>query len=103
MDRQAKTYLELKKSQRNVKQNIERLYSISSALYQEIQDIKNFVNYKHNDDISDAENRIGKINLQDQQPNKNRTPLQSSMSVLDNLEEYTESIPQNRKMKIINN
>jgi hypothetical protein len=97
-----KSILELKVNQRTMNQNINRIYSICSALYQEIQDIKHFVNFKHTD----------KPNIPNNMPSTNtdnsRT-IQKSMNVLENLGDFADSLPKTntanngRKLKIINN
>ena len=88
MDRQSKNVLELKRSLRVVQQNINRLYSIASALFQEIQDIKHFVNYKHTDSLGEVESSSS-LNLQ-KNLSHGQNQMQSSMSVLDNVEEFAE-------------
>lgn len=51
MDRITKTEATLKQTVRVQQQNIARLYSICSALYQEIQELKHHVNYKAPDSL----------------------------------------------------
>ena len=55
MDRISKTEGELKKTVRIQQQNINRLYSICSTLYQEIQDLKHHTNYKVSDGMESTE------------------------------------------------
>ena len=108
-----KSVVELKVNQRVMNQNINRLYSICSALFQEIQDIKHFVNFKHEDqpNINDTLTRSTN-NQPNNQPNKqpNNRNIQNSMNVLENLGDFADSLPKNngnannnRKLKIINN
>lgn len=109
MDKSSKGQLELKKSMRVQQQNINRLYSICSALYQEIQDIKRFVNYKHDDSLGDVESSSGNINqpqsrLQNTMNQMNQlNQMSGPMNVLDQVEEFADNMPKNRKLRIINN
>ena len=96
MDRESKNVLELKKSLRVIQQNINRLYGICSAIYQEIQDIKHFVNYKHDDNLGEVESTHTNISM-------GQKNMQDSMNILDNVEEFAETMPKGRRLRIINN
>ncbi len=100
-----KSVVELKVNQRVMNQNINRLYSICSALFQEIQDIKHFVNFKHEDQPNVDDNLTRPSNNQG-----NNRNIQNSMNVLENLGDFADSLPKNNgnannnsKLKIINN
>ncbi len=100
--KEPKSVVELKVNQRVINQNINRLYNICSALYQEIQEIKHFVNFKHSDQPNVSNNLSSSKNLQ------NSKTIQNSMNVLENLGDFADSLPRNensgnRKLKIINN
>ena len=85
---ESKSILELRKLVVNTQQNIQRLYSISSALFKEIQDVKRFVNFRHEDSLGDVESSTSNV--------------QSKNS--DNMvQEYADSLKEGRKLKIINN
>ncbi len=96
MDRESKNVLEIKKSLRVIQQNINRIYGICSALFQEIQDVKHFVNYKQDDSLGEVESTHARINM-------GQKDMQNSMNVLDNVEAFTDNMPKGRKLRIINN
>ncbi len=83
-----KNILALRRDVFKTQQHIEKIYSIVSALYQEIQEIK-------------KETNIGPT----KQTYVNNNPNEKeSMGVLDDLTEYADNLPRNsRKVKIINN
>lgn len=98
-DRDTKSVLELKRTQRAIQININKLFRICDALYEEIHNIKHFIDYKppsleQNNRQSDTQN-----NFQRQQSSNN------PMSVLDDVNEFTSSTQQQpqRKLKIIDN
>lgn len=108
--KETKSIVELKVNQRVINQNINRLYNICSALFQEIQEIKHFVNFKHSDQPDVGNNLSSSTNnLQNNSQNnsQNSDTLQNSMNVLENLGDFADSLPNNnngtRKLKIINN
>jgi uncharacterized protein YoxC len=100
MDRDPKHLLEVKKNMRTIQSNIQRLYSITSALYEEIQQIKHFVNFKHDEEV------INNLNVNQKNQNQ-KNNFSYHNSVLDNVEEFSESLSSStqngRKLKIINN
>ena len=104
MDKEHKSLLEIKKNQRNIQNHINKVYNICSALYQEIQDVKQFVNYKHDDSLGDVESSTTQLN---NNPNSQKytmqNQIQNSINVLDNVEDFTEKMPRNRKMKVVDN
>lgn len=112
----SKAVLELKKGLMNAQANIGHLYRITSALYQEINDIKRFVNYKNENSLGDVESNSS--NVQSNQPNTGNpnnfrqqgNNLNDHFSVLDNVGEFADALPKNmntggggRRLKIINN
>lgn len=105
-NKDSKRIYEVQKSLISVQQNINRIYNICSALYQEIQDVKKFVEYKASDSLGDVESTTSNINGQTKQQN-----IKASIDVLNNLEEYTDTNNNNtnfqgqrgRKLKVINN
>lgn len=97
-DRDTKSVLELKKTQRTIQLNINRLYKICDALYEEIHNIKHFVNYKAPTLEASLGDRTNGFQKQQVNP----------MSVLDNIDEFTMPQQQStgstgRKLKIIDN
>ena len=102
-----KSLNELKRAVLNLQQNNANLYKITSALFQELQEIKHFVNYKHEDSLGDVESSKHKVRQSTMPPQSH--PLHPNqrvaMNVLDNIEEFAESIPSRsgRSLKIINN
>jgi len=92
---QPKYVLDLKNKIAVQQQNINRLYAITSALYQEIQDLKHFTNFKHSDSLADVENVANKfeaINLNGKTGNSTNVETADPMTGT-----------RGRKMKIINN
>ena len=97
-----KSVLELKRSIVVIQQNINKLYNICSALYQEIQDVKHFVDFKTEDGLGDVENTTSNIN---RTTNRN-TQTQHNLDVLKSVEEFADASLQGqrgRKLKIIDN
>jgi len=90
-----KKVLELQRALVVAQQNIQRLYSISSQLYQEIIDLKRHTNYKN-------EENLGEV------PRNQTQRTTANADALSNLENMVSSIQQNasggpRKLKVINN
>src|SRR3990172_391403 len=115
MNREPKSVKELKRSIINLQQNNANLYKICTALFQEIQEVKHFVNYKHDDSLGDVES--SRVNItqtpiqnnvsssKSKQVPSSATSQKQSINILDNVEEYTESVPTvptGRKLRIIN-
>jgi len=98
--RPSKDILELKKMIGNQQANVRNIYNICSALYQEIQDIKRFVNFKHEDSLGEVESST---TMAEQGTNQLMNRMQNQLNVLDNVEEFADNMPKNRKLKIINN
>lgn len=111
----SKAVLELKKGLMNAQANIGHLYRITSALYQEINDIKRFVNYKNENSLGDVESNASNLSgnpIGQNNPNnfnRQQGNLNDHFSVLNNVEEFADNLPRNnanqggRKLKIINN
>ena len=102
MERESKQVLEIKKTQRNLQTHLNRIYNILSALYQETQDVKHFVNYKHDDSLGDVESSKTQLNNAQNQP-KEHFSLQNSMNILNNVEGYIDNVPKNIKLKVLDN
>lgn len=96
-----KSILELKRNIVTIKQNINNLYNICSALYQEIVEIKKFTDFKH-DNLSDIDPNN---NLTQNITNKHKN-IDTNMEILNNIDEYVDNTMKGhkgRKLKIINN
>ena len=98
MERSPPKYvLDLKQKVIIQQQNINRLFSICSALYQEIQDLKHHTNFKAPDSLGDVEGQAPlSRNMQANQGNESPNVMN-----VDKSEQMMGS--RGRKMKIINN
>ena len=89
MDREPKSISALKATQRVIQQNINRIYRICDALYEEIHTIKHFVGYKP-----------PPLEGGRQQQSSRQNPMES----LETMPGFgDDSAPTHRKLKIIDN
>lgn len=90
-DRDTKSVLELKRTQRTIQQHINRLYKVCDALYEEIHAIKHHTGYKPPALNSGSQQR---------QPQQQ---MNNPMNSLDNMSDFGDDMPPQRKLKIIDN
>jgi hypothetical protein len=103
-DRDTKSVLELKRTQRTIQQHINRLYKVCDALYEEIHAIKHHVGYKPPTLDSNFQQR------QPQQQQQSQQQMNNPMNSLDNMPDFGDKMPgfgddmpPQRKLKIIDN
>lgn len=111
----SKAVLELKKALINVNANVSNLYKITSALYQEINDIKRFISYKNENSLGDVESNSSNLtNNANSANSKHPNNLNDHFNVLNNVEEFADTFSRNysgsgggsgggRRLKVINN
>ena len=100
-DREPKSVLALKATQRVIQRNVNEIYKICSALYEEIHTIKHFIGYKP-PSIESGVNQLRNQPLQQQQQQQQQQ--QNLMNNLDNLNDFAQSVQTgHRKLKIIDN
>jgi len=97
MNKDTKSLNELRRAIINLKQNNENLYKICSSLYQELQEVKHFVNFKHDDSLESTKLKLQSHHIQSipQQPS-------STSKNVETMNEFPSSVS-SKKLRIINN
>lgn len=99
---ETKITLELKRSIVNIQNNINKLYQITSALYQEIHELKRHTNYRAEDSHQDIDTNNFNPNLGQKKTINLNNPVQQSGGGMFH-QQPMDDFSGSRKLKIINN